>query len=215
MILRACLLFYIVIIPYSAWPVDIGLDLSKWYKVKYAKIKTNTFRQAENGLQVSVNNSSSALVYKFDKPVSIKEVNIEAELKGKINYGQKIPGSKQADDFPLRLGLILKGKNKLNFFQKAIAPNWLTELNEISSSTGGLDKVYSLIFYTEKPNFEKREHPLSSYFFEVIGGKFVNSKLTEKYSFSEEKEIIGLWLSSDGDDTHSSYDVIIEDITIN
>ena len=215
MILRAYLLFYIAIIPYSAWATDISLDLAKWNKVKYEKIKENTVIQTENGLKVSVNNSSSALVYKFDKPTSVKEVYIKAELNGKINYGQKIPGSEKADDFPLRLGFILKGKNKLNFFQKAIAPNWLAELNEISSSAGGLDKIYSLVFYSEKPDFEKREHPLSPYFFEEVGGRFINSKLKGKYSFSTEKEIIGLWLSSDGDDTHSSYEVIIVNIIIN
>ena len=198
----------------STWGIDISFDLNKWHFVKYKKIKANTVTEVNNKLKISVNDSSSALVYKFDKPIFIKDVNIKATLKGSINYQNKIPGSKKFDDFPIRLGLILKGKHKLNFFQKAIAPSWLVELDTISSSVGGLDKIYNLIYYIEKPNFKNREHPLSSYFFEVVAGKFINSKLQEKYSFPIKKEVIGLWLSSDGDDTHSSYEVTIEDIIL-
>lgn len=214
MIFRVFIFFYIFTVSTSLWGVGVSLDLARWHKVKYAKVKANTVRQVKNRLQISVNNSSSALVYTFDKPISVKKVGIKAEIKGEINYGQTKPGDKGSDDFPIRLGFILKGKSHLNFFQKTIAPTWLIELNKISSRVGGVDKVYSLIFYSKKPSFNKREHPLSPYFFEEVAGKFINSKLRGEHSFSEEKKTIGLWLSSDGDDTHSSYDVIIEDVII-
>jgi hypothetical protein len=208
-------IFHIFLIPQFSWAININLDPALWHKVEYPKIKTNTIEQVKNGLQVFVKSSSSALVYKFDKPIFIKDVRIKAILNGKIDYGQEIPGSKKADDFPLRLGFILKGKNKLNFFQRTIAPNWLNEIDNISSKAGGLDKVYSLVFYTHKPGFEKRKHPFSSYFYEEIAGKFVNSELKVNYSFSTKKEAIGIWISSDGDDTNSSYNVLIKNIIIN
>ena len=197
------------------WALSVSLNPTEWMTISYPKINANTVKQAQDGLHIFVNNSSSAQVYKFEKPISLKEVKIKAHIKGEIKYGLKIPGSKQADDFPLRLGFILKGKNKLNFFQKAIAPDWLIELNSMSSKFGGLDKVYSLIFYTTKPNFKKREHPFSSYFFEQVGGSFKNPKLDEIYKLSIKNEVIGLWLSSDGDDTNSSFEVIVESIDIN
>ncbi len=198
----------------NAWPSNVSLDISKWSLVTYSKIKPNTLKQRKMGLEIIVNNSSSALVYKFPQPVKIRNIKIKAQLKGNLNYKRKAPGSKNADDFPLRLGIILKGKKTLNFIQKTIAPNWLIKLDKMASNHGGFKSIYSLIFHTNKPLFHKRKHPLSPYFIEQIGGKFNHSKLNVLHSYKETYEIIGLWISSDGDDTNSSYKVIINELSV-
>jgi len=213
--LKVLISFYLLIIAKTTLAEDIDLNLNKWHTVKYSKIKPNVIKQIKKSIEISVNNSSSALVFKFDQIKVIRRVKIKAKLKGLINYHGSPPGSEDADDFPLRVGFILKGNKKLNFFQKRIAPDWLVQLDKISSTNGGLDKVHSLIFYTENPKFKKREHPLSSYFFEEAATQFIDFKLDTTHSFLKELEIIGIWLSSDGDDTKSSFSVIIESIVLN
>lgn len=209
------LLLYILTMPQYLWATDLPLEASKWNVVKYSSIPQNDVLNIEDGLEISVHHSSSALVYKFKEVIKVQNIKIRATLIGDLNYKGKSPGDKSADDFPLRLGLVLKGNNQLNFFQKTIAPDWLIKLNKMASSFGGFDKINSLIFYTTRPSFEKREHPLSSYFLEEIGGQFNNNVLNIKHSYSVPKEVIGLWLSSDGDDTKSSFKVIIEEINLN
>lgn len=211
--LKILISFYLLVIVKPTWAENISLDLNKWHKVEYSKIKPNVIKQTKQGLEISVNNSSSALVFKFDQIKLIKQVKIKAKLKGLINYRGKPPGSKEADDFPLRMGLILKGNKKLNFFQKKIAPDWLIQLDKISSTNGGLDKIHSLIFYTDNPQFKTREHPLSSYFFEEVAGQFIDYKLDASHRLKK-LDVIGIWLSSDGDDTKSSFSVIVESIIV-
>lgn len=194
---------------------EISLEIQNWHMVHYSKIKANIVIQKENNLEVSVDNSSSAIVYKFDQVEMIKQIQIMAKMQGFINYLDKDPGSDHADDFPIRLGFILKGDKKLNFFQRIVAPNWLVELDKISAPLGGIDKVYNLIFYTNKPSFKHREHPSSSYFYEEVAEQILNSKLEAKHNFDQALPVIGIWLSSDGDNTSSKFTILIERVKIN
>lgn len=198
--------------PALAFKVD--LDVNKWKHVNYSKITPNKITNTNNSLEITINNSSSALVFSFDHPVLIKNLKLKARMKGSINYHDLTPGDEGADDFPLRIGLILKGENTLNFFQKSLAPNWLIELDKLATEKGGLDKIHSLVFYTNRPSFQSREHPLSSYFFEEVTGSFTNSLLELTTSPNIKKEAIGIWMSADGDDTKSSFKVTIDNIEI-
>ncbi|HMR25207.1 MAG TPA: hypothetical protein PKC21_07630 [Oligoflexia bacterium] len=189
--------------------VAIDLDVQQWELINYRKIKANTVTNVNDHMLINVDQSSSALVYPFATAKTVKGIKIRAQMQGDLNYQDMVPGSMGADDFPLRIGLIEQGSKKLNFLQKAMAPQWLKTLNAFSANYGGLNQVYSLLFYTQSPDFEKREHPLAKYFFEVALAQFKNGKLEYSHQFEQPTQNIGLWISSDGDDTLSSYSIRI------
>lgn len=192
----------------------VDLDVQQWEQVNYRKIKANTVNTVNGHMVINVDQSSSALVYPFAKAKKIKGLNIDAQMKGEINYQDKIPGSMGADDFPLRIGLIEQGSNTLNFFQKTLAPQWLKKLNAFSANYGGLNQVYTLLFYTQSPDFEQREHPLSKYFYEVSLAQFKNGELKYRYKFDQPTQNIGLWISTDGDDTQSKFSITIHHLEL-
>lgn len=207
-------LFFIPLIN-TAYAESIPLDLSKWHKVKYSKIKPNKDKNTNEALLISVNKSSSALVYKFDKPKKVKSLTVALKLIGKLNYKNKTPGEKEAEDFPIRIGLILSGDKQLNFFQRAIAPKWLIKLNDLGKKSGGFDKIYSLIFYDKKPKFDYREHPLSKYFQEKVATQLTDKGIEYTHNYKKPMKAIGLWISADGDDTNSSFEVEIKKLDLN
>ncbi len=213
--MKLSFLFLLLIIHHSiSFAYNLDLSTNKWKIVNYSKIPSNEITNIDNSLQITVNNSSSALVFPFKEPISIKSLFIKAKLEGNINYHNLQPGNEGADDFPLRVGLILKGDNTLNIFQKALAPRWLIELDTIANKKGGFDKIHSFVFYTETPPFKSRSHPLSSHFYEELATRFNNLKAEYTTSINL-KDAIGIWMSADGDDTKSSFKVTVEAIQIN
>lgn len=112
-LLILCLVYSLTCAAYKA-----PLNHKKWELIKYDKIPSNIV-SGQTSLDIEVRRSSSPLVLSLDSPLRIKGLNISAKLEGKINYTSG-PGSSDNDDFPLRIGLISKGDNSLNFFQK----NW-------------------------------------------------------------------------------------------
>ncbi|WP_372656314.1 hypothetical protein [Halobacteriovorax sp.] len=209
--------FFIIVVMILHLPLtfalNLELDTNKWQTVTYSKIPSNKITNVNNSLKVTVNSSSSALVFPFKKTTHIESLFIKARVEGDINYSGLEPGNEGADDFPLRVGLILKGENTLNFFQKALAPKWLVELDTLAKEKGGFDKIHSFIFYTTPPTFKSREHPLSSHFYESVAAPFKNSKI-EYTTPLNLKDVIGIWMSADGDDTKSSFTVTIDKIEI-
>ena len=193
---------------------NVDLNLKNWHLIKYKKISQNIIQNEKNKIIIKVQNSASPIVYKFDKIKKIKSIQLSAELKGKINYKGKSPGSKGADDFPLRIGLIIEGRKKLNFFQRTVAADWLLKLNNLAKKHKGFKNIYSLIYYQDIPTFKKRKHPMSSYFIEEVAAPFSKGVINYKHNFKSTQKVIGLWINADGDDTKSTYSIIINKIKI-
>lgn len=210
--MKILIIYLSMIFPCFAFQVPLGLK--NWESVSYDGIKPNSYSQSSDGLKIKVDKSSSPLVLKLNAPKQVSAIKIRAKLEGSINY-QASPGSKSSDDFPLRLGLITKGKNNLNFFQRSFAPNWVIKLSKLGEEYGGFGRIQTYLFYLTPPDFSEREHPLSEYFYEIKAEPFKSNELDAKIALDAPLEVIGIWLSSDGDDTKSSFTVSLLELRLN
>ncbi len=185
----------------------IPLEPSSWKQIPYGSVPVHEL-SFEQGLKLSINESASALVYQFDKPQRINEVEIELTQVGSINYHGKKIGEKGADDFPLRLGFVMAGDKRLSWGQSLIAPKWVKELYTLAPKERGLDRVSYLVIAQEKPLYTKRFHPFSELLEEEIVG-VVEKGVFKATLRAPQGEVLGLWVSSDGDDTKSRFTMII------
>ena len=185
----------------------VPLEPQSWKQIPYGSVPVHEL-SAEQGLKISVNQSASALVYKFDQPQRIAEVEIELTQVGEINYQGKKIGDKGADDFPLRLGFVMAGDKRLSWGQSLIAPKWVKELYTLAPNKLGLDRVSYLVIAQEKPSYTKRFHPFSELLEEEIVGVMEKGVFKAKLS-APQGEVLGLWVSSDGDDTKSRFTMTI------
>ncbi len=188
----------------------------------FSSIKPNVVAFHDKEIKITVEGSASPLIYPLKKPKMFKRVSLKGKIKGKLNLPspKKInQGDKGADDFTFRLGLVTEGKKTLNFFQRAIAPSWITKLYSLGKKARA-SGIKEIVFYNvvqEKSLLGKeREHPIS----ELLKEKFIiapnkegefEMTLTEKDLPDE--NIVALWISCDGDDTKSSYEISLSDIT--
>jgi hypothetical protein len=187
--------------------IVIPLEPSIWKQISFGRVPIHEL-SLDQGLKISVNQSASALVYKFDQPQRIAEVEIELTQVGEINYQGKKIGEKGADDFPLRLGFVMSGEKRLSWGQGLIAPKWVKELYTLAPKERGLDRVSYLVIAQEKPLYTKRFHPFSELLEEEIVG-VVEKGVFKATLRAPQGEVLGLWVSSDGDDTKSRFTMTI------
>ncbi len=190
----------------------VPLEPGSWKQIPYGSVPTHLLSN-ELGLKIAVKESASALVYKFDKPLRIKNVAISLTQEGVINYQAKKIGEKGADDFPLRLGFVIAGEKKLSWGQNLIAPKWVKELYKLAPKDKGLDRVHYLVVAQEKPLYAKRFHPFSELLEEEIVGIVEKGQFQGTLS-APEGEVLGLWVSADGDDTKSTFNMTINQLKI-
>lgn len=195
--------------------IIIPLQPPNWQSVSYDDIPSNKLGQNKDHLEIIVDQSASPLVYKLDSQKMVEAVEFKAELKGKLSYRELSPGEEGADDFPLRIGLVVAGDKTLNRVQKWLASDWVLKLHDLGDEKTGIDHVLFLNVTAQKDaKFKQRTHPLSELFQERIVGKFNDGEVHVRYELDPPRPILGLWVSSDGDDTASKYKVNLKDLKL-
>jgi hypothetical protein len=193
-------------------------DLQRWTALSYRSIPANTASVEDGNLHISVNESASPLVYKLDEPLAVISLVVKARWSGKLNIPQgAVQGEAGADDFILKLGIVEAGDRTLNWLQRRIAANWIQQLFKLAPKGTGVERI-NFLSTTQQQKLlgSRRTHPLNDLLYETRV-TFLESpgEFEMVYQFEGPVVVLGLWISSDGDDTGSSFDLTIERITLN
>lgn len=198
--------------------IIIPLNVNHWKQFEFRSIKPNvvtTTNQNGDHLKISVSESASPLIYKFEKSKKIKSISVEATLlSGDLNLHGISQGDSGADDFILRVGLVAKGNQQLNFLQKLVAPIWVKELHKLGKDSTGIEKIYFYNVSSGDLSWQERTHPKTRLISEKIIKKIDGNKIEFTLIPDTKKEYLGLWISSDGDDSKSSFEIQIDKIMI-
>ncbi len=193
-------------------------DLQRWTSLSYSSIPANTVSVEDGDLRISVNNSASPLIYKLDEPLAIASLAVKARWSGKLNLPQDaVQGEAGADDFILKLGIVEAGDRTLNWLQRRIAADWIQQLFKLAPKGTGVERINFLSTTQQQPLLgSRREHPLNDLLYERrITYLESPGEFEMVYRFEEPVVVLGLWISSDGDDTGSSFELTIGRITLN
>ena len=195
-------------------PVD---NLENWTEAVYRGIPPNSITIENGAIRIGIDRSSSPLIYGFDEPLLLTGFTVEASWRGRLDIpAGTTQGNDDADDFVLKFGIVVAGDRTLSWFQRRIAADWILRLYELAPEGSGVKNIQ---FFSTTQQSElvgsSRRHPLSELFYEErllhldSTGPFELNK-----SFDEPVTTLGLWISSDGDDTDSEFDVRIHSIVL-
>lgn len=195
-------------------PVD---DLESWTVLSFNNIRPNEVSVIDGALHIKVRGSASPLIYKFDEPTRITGVTVVASWNGELRIPTgAIEGAENADDFVLKFGIVEAGDRRLNWLQRRIAADWIKQLFKLAPKDSGVNRI-NFLSTTQQQELlgSSRTHPLSDLLYETrvlyldAPGSFVMT-----HEFPEPVESLGLWVSTDGDNTGSNFDLHLERITL-
>ncbi len=197
-------------------------------ELKFSKIKPNVVERSESGAVVKVDGSASPLIHGFSGIKLVDGIAAEIEITGNINQLESWK-SFEEDSF-LRIGLVAEGPEKLGTMGSLFAPEWVKRMFALAPKGHGLDKIY---FYSVTSRNEligkSRQHPKSKFMHEeyaflapIPTGPTIGSSdtsLIKPVSVSISKKFAtpiaaaGIWLSIDGDDSKSKFEVKIKSLS--
>ncbi len=167
---------------------------------------------------VDVKKSSGPIVLPLSQVYNIQAVKIRGHLLGgPLNLKHRRQGyDRKADDFVLRVGLVVPGERSMSFLERQVAPNWVLRLLELAPKDSGIGHIVFLnaVQQTRLLGHE-RTHPKS----DLIKEKFVwllqeNGPFEFEYTFPKNVPTGAIWIAIDGDDTSSDFTLEIEEIII-
>jgi len=186
-----------------------------WEHLEFSNAKRNDVEFTGSGLHISVKESSSPLFFRLKELIAVTGVRIKGELLGIPNISsQDKEGQGSSDDFPLRVGLVSSGEQELNWFQKLFAPRWIKEVSE-RSQPYSLGRVLFLTVGQTLPVGFKRKHPKSELLEEEVVLQVSHPGAFEvSWKSPSPINTYALWLQSDGDDTRSSFEVLLKELSL-
>lgn len=189
---------------------------SGWQLLTYNNIRPNQVSFSEQGIEVQVNHSASPLIYPLPAALVPEDISVSLQINGDLNLGNARQGAAGSDDFVFRLGLVRPGTKRLNFFQRAVAADWIRRLYELAPETTGIENIEFYTVYSDhRLANSHREHPLSDLVIEhFVAEKPDNGLLTLNIKPEFDGPVLALWISIDGDDTRSSYQVLVKELVI-
>ncbi|MDB2426052.1 hypothetical protein N9W41_00745 [bacterium] len=189
-----------------------------WQELKYSKINPHVIEFAEAGMKIKVNSSAMPLIYPLSKVHQLKSISIAGEYKGKLNLNKKIKqGDKGNDDSIFRFGLVVPGEKTLPFYKRPFAPGWIKKLFDLAPKDSGVDRIeFYNVYEDQRLKGQSRIHPLGNGLINENNiwdlskaGKF---KLAHK--FESPVPAAAIWISIDGDDTKSEYEIWLNKIEL-
>ena len=200
--IKALFLLHLFLLPGFLYGSSI-LDHKGFTHLAFEGIKETIFERTPGLWVLKVDASSSAMVLAFDKVRSVGGISFEWLSNGQLKMDSAaMEKTKKGDDAKIRVGLILSGESSpIPFF----APSWVKALSGIlKQDTNGL-------FYLTPGMMTKKGATFESPYSDSIKTMSVPSKMldhkwqqvTER--FEKKKQVVGLWIMADGDNTGSSF----------
>jgi len=196
--------------------LDLSFNEEDFEVLSYSSIKPNHYTFTDQALKISVDGSASPLIYPINAPKKFQKLRFTAKKTGALNLKSSRQGSEDNDDFSLKIGLVFDGDKTLNFFQRAVAASWITTLHDLAPQGTGISKIHFYSIYQDESLANtSRQHPLSDLLYEEYVGKPDDSGNIEvAVDIEEDKKVLAVWISADGDDTQSKYQVELSSLSL-
>jgi len=216
---RAVILILLSWLPGQIQAGEIDLSVEQWQLLEYHGIPGHALSQAGDRLHIAVKRSASPVVQAFSTPLQATRLHIRAYIDGSVDLAGLpngvVQGNQSFDDFRLRVGIIYEGNTTLDPFQLSIAPAWVRYLYRIVPEGTGIDHVEFLNSWTDhRLAGQQRQHPATPLWRErFLLETDPSGKINQTVMLEHDAQILGVWISSDGDDTGSCFNVYIEELT--
>ena len=187
-----------------------------WQVLEYSSLPPNGVEFDARGMSINVSRSASPIIYPLPDASLVHAIEVRGELSELLDLEGKVQGQPGADDYSLKIGLVLAGEKTLNFFQRMASPSWVKTLYALAPKGSGIDHILFLnAVQDEQLLGNQREHPLSSLIHERNTWLIDRSGPFElRYELEVPREVVAVWISIDGDDTGSEFSVQIKHLEL-
>jgi hypothetical protein len=182
-----------------------------WQFLKYRHIPPNTFRCTSTGLVIGVTNSAAPAVFPLTNELHITKLIVSGIISGSLKVPPDKQGQKGFDDYTLRVGLVEPGTRTLNWWDKMEAADWVKRLFALAPPGKGIGKIQFFNVGTDAAQIDRSRMYSSDGLMEqtVVAVPDGDGRFAFTNNFSTPLKVIAVWISSDGDDTHSSFAVTL------
>lgn len=189
----------------------------RWIHLPFEKIEPNLVDHRDGRLTIQVEGSASALLGKLTEGTRVSRLEVTGTFTGRLDLPEDRLWIKGYDDAILRVGVIESGDQRLSALQRSLAPDWLRQVEDQFRDTGNGVGIIHCAELMPEPGWvgKSRINPAAKLFHEkIVAAPGEDGRFHLVAEFDPPIAALGLWLQADGDDTGSSFTVVIDGLSI-
>lgn len=190
----------------------IDLKVERFHHITFPKIPPNRFGNEGETLVITVEQSSSFLLLPYEKPRSVEGVRFLWKSAGDLKVPDAATEQKKAgDDGRLRVGLLLQGKAPLLPF---FAPRWIKTIRDIMKVPS--NEILYLAVGTRNAPMTQWTSPYADdiKIMTLPAEAQADGWQVSEMNFISPMQVVGIWLTADGDDTQSTFKTWLKDLVL-
>jgi len=198
------------------WPLALLLVIpltadAGWEVLRYRAIAPHVVAFGAEGLRIDVNASAAPLVYPLDSPRRVRGLRAEGRIVGTLRTDAQRQGTRGADDYALRVGLVEVGTRRPGWIERTLAPTWVQRLFALAPPDLGIAGIrFFNVALSPSQIGQSRQHPASPLITErVVSAPDASGRFTVAVDLDTPIESAAVWISVDGDDTGSRFTVTL------
>lgn len=163
-----------------------------------------------------VESSAMPLIYPLPDAARVVALRVKGRVEGALRLPPGRQGEAGFDDYALRIGLVESGDRTLNFVQRPLAAPWVRRLFDLARPGSGISRIHFFnVGAAPEQIGKRRQHPSSELIVEEVAAALSkDGRFDFTHSLDRPLHTIAVWLSSDGDDTASTFTVLVEEIEL-
>lgn len=188
-----------------------------WEVLNFSRIPPNEVTFGAAGLRIDVRRSAGPVVYPLAAPVTVSRVKARGFVSQPLALSAPgVQGQSGSDDYAVRVGLVEAGTRRLGRIQRVAAAAWVKRLFALAPVGAGISQVRFLnVAEPGGPIGVARRHPASDLLYEqVVTTLDAQRRFVIDHQLERPTQVVALWLSSDGDDTASTFSVTLEQLEL-
>lgn len=190
---------------------DVG-----WQVLSYRGIPPHHAQFGPTGLTVKVARSAGPIVYPLSKPMRVHALSARGSVRGGLNVVSERQGQTGFDNYTLRLGLVEVGTRRPGFLERRFAPAWMKTLFDLAPPGAGISRLrfFNLGVGLDQVG-QRRQHPLSDVIHEeIVAVPGADGLFDFSVELEGEVETAAIWIGADGDDTKSTFTLVLEHLEL-
>lgn len=188
-----------------------------WHALQFRNIPPIQSSVKGGKITLEVKSSAGGLVRRLPKDTRVKSLVVTGSVKGGLKVDAGRLWEKGQDDAFLRVGLIVGGGRSLGTLERLMAPAWICTMDDVLCADGRAPSAIRNHLLVPHAAWIGKQRPnphMKQLVDHIAATPGADGRFTMRVDLPETLELVGLWLMADGDDSGSTFTVVVDSLEL-
>lgn len=190
----------------------VAMNPASFHHVTFDALPPSVYGRDDDTIRIDVDKSSSFLLQAFERPLLVKDLSFEWKSIGDLHVNDAaMQKRKDGDDARLRIGLIVAGDAPMVPF---FAPSWVKMVRDHLKHPAG--EIMFVLAGTPVARGSSWPSPYNDDMQLIAANQkdLADGWHEGRWHLDKPRQVVGLWIMADGDNTKSKFTTWLRKLTL-